>query len=328
MINQSLVEQAIQAVSEHDDLEYLQRLFDMLGAFGNLKDKGESMLWHAVRFNESVEVVKLLLGRGATPNDNILKTAIIHNPNPNITMQLCDAFGKLEQEQLDAAFLYAAASCHDDILIRYFHKLGANLSATLPMDIYMDQEDFSTDWEDEDEYEFDEHPVEQNAIVVAIYENPQPDLMVEHLSSLGVPVDTPDSEGYVPLLHALDNARVVQVLLEHHADPNCTDVHGNSALMLSCEAENGNTVFTLLKAGAEVHTVSSRGETALHQALMCHMRDNTEVVKALIEAGSDVNLPDKDGNMPLRLALSNCAPESVIRLLTNAGAQLELSDIS
>jgi ankyrin repeat protein len=193
------------------------------------------------------------------------------------------------------------------------------------MDIYPDpgymDGDFGTDESDDDDVWVDaSDPVLQNALVVALYENPDPVSMIRTLIELGVSAKRADEEGYTVLMHALDHPDVVKLLMTRDIDVDAVDLDGQTALMHACAGENSESALALIAAGADVHVVSESGETALHHALGCHLTDNLPVVRSLILAGADVNLPDASGALPLHTARLNCAGEAIIDLLERSGA--------
>jgi uncharacterized protein len=289
---------------------------------------GKSPLMYAAKSNPAESVFKTLLEAGSQVDFSHLSAAIVHNPNPEIAKLAYAELEPLPCDLLDRAFLLAVASNTDDVLVRFFVDKGADVQAMLPMDIYprcdedrFDMDDFDGEGDD-DVWMDEEDPVMQNAIVVAIYENPEPADMVELLISLGAKTDVVDDEGYSVIMHALDNLDVLKVLIRNGVDFDATDLGGLTALMYACEGENAEAALELINAGADVNKVSLAGENALHFALCCHMKDNLDVVRALIEAGMDVNFPDPDGFTPLHLARMNYAGEAVVKLLEDAGAVL------
>jgi len=291
-------------------------------------DDIQTLLRQACIDDAPVEMCTNLVRLHVFPACKLLREAVLNLENGKTFEALYDCIGTLiDQNELDELFLLACAARTDDTVVRYLVNKGANVRATMPMDIYPRVDPYQFEWEDdeddEDENEefVDDTSVRQNAIVVAIYENPKPSRMVGYLISLGVPVNEPDSEGYVPLLHALDDEEIVHALIAGNAEVNVTDPQGNTALMLACESENVASAIGLIEAGANVFTLSKQGYSALHFALMCHVQDNTEVVRALLKAGADPNLADKEGFTPLKLAMLNCALQSVIEVLKEGGAE-------
>jgi ankyrin repeat protein len=190
------------------------------------------------------------------------------------------------------------------------------------MDLYLADRDDADDVDVDEMWLRDEQSVDQNAIVVAIYENPDPVSMVAVLLELGVDPNAVDDEGYPVIIHAMDNAELVQVLLDGGVDPQSTDCHGMTPLMHACAADNNEVALLLLKYTKDIQAKSVTGETALHYALGCHLDDNTEVVQALIQSGCNVNEPDGDGLLPLDIARFNYCSEEIISLLTKAGAHM------
>ena len=105
-----------------------------------------------------------------------------------------------------------------------------------------------------------------------------------------------------------------------------------------CETENWNllhryTFFvnaTLVPAmikclhshGVLVNGLDRNGWTPLHFAAR---HNNCEVVKALIDAGADVNMRNKDGHPPLLLALKQQPfDKNVVRLFLENGTDLDM----
>ena len=77
-------------------------------------------------------------------------------------------------------------------------------------------------------------------------------------------------------------------------------------------------VKALIEAGADVNKAKNDGETPLYMAAS---NGHEAVVKALIEAGADVNKADDDGWTPLYMAAAN-GHEAVVKALIEAGADV------
>jgi ankyrin repeat protein len=304
----------------------LESLLTHIRDVNDFDEDGHTPLWHAVMYNEHPKVIETFVSAGSLVTWEMVSLAVIHNQNPKVALSLYRQMPLVSQEDLDRLFLLAAAANTTDQLVRFFLSEGASLDATMAMDLYLDPSEDLLEDTDEDAWELDDQSVQQNALVVAMYENPKPVGMVRTLLELGVNPNAIDAEGYPVLIHALDDPALVNVLLEGNTDANGTDVHGMNALMHACAADVNESALMLIDHTKDVNAVSDTGETALHYALGCHLGDNVTVVSALISAGADVNIPDGDGLLPLEIARFNYCSQQIIDLLVTSGARM--GDIS
>ncbi|MDB2414437.1 ankyrin repeat domain-containing protein [Rickettsiales bacterium] len=74
-----------------------------------------------------------------------------------------------------------------------------------------------------------------------------------------------------------------------------------TALIAACNNGNTEIAKALIKAGADVNLADNYGNIAL---IIACQNGYTETVKALIEAKADVNLTDSDGDTALMVATS------------------------
>jgi truncated hemoglobin YjbI len=128
------------------------------------------------------------------------------------------------------------------------------------------------------------------------------------------------------LLHdasAKKNLRMVELLLRLGADPNAGGHPPLYCVANECPVTGGGDVVqALVRAGARVDQRSdSKRCTALHMAAR---RGNTEVAKALLDCGADINARDRAGVTPLQRA-KNCRKAAVALLLASRGADARLS---
>lgn len=177
---------------------------------------------------------------------------------------------------------------------------------------------------------------------------------VKALLNKGVYVHTQDKDGRCPIVAAAYNNQleVADILLAAGADVNMKDDTIQSAYLISTMAGPDGYIDLLrktLKAGADVHSTDSDngtglirasdrghveivrellktdirvnhinriGWTALHEAVILGGGDerHTEIVRMLISAGADKNLPDKDGVTPLEHA-KNKGYTSIVKVL-------------
>lgn len=153
--------------------------------------------------------------------------------------------------------------------------------------------------------------------------------------------------GESPMLRAVDsgNLDIVEILLQHGAEPGRADDSGLTPLSLACEHGHGAIVHRLLAAGAEVNVPGAegalplalcarfapadtvarllalgaapdradvRGQTALMWAASS---GKTEALALLLEAGADVNRVTPAGFTPLFFSIASGNPQAVALLL-------------
>ena len=97
--------------------------------------------------------------------------------------------------------------------------------------------------------------------------------VVRFLLRKGVNINSQDDNGYTPLLMAADrkSSRTVRLLLRACAHPNLQTRHGNfSALMLASQAGARDSIYILLRSGADVTLEDRWGQTALWYARHNH----------------------------------------------------------
>ncbi|XP_019854775.1 PREDICTED: ankyrin-1-like [Amphimedon queenslandica] len=98
--------------------------------------------------------------------------------------------------------------------------------------------------------------------------------------------------------------KIVKLLLDFNADPNIQMIqfNGLTPLMLACYHENHNIVKLLLQAGVYVDAQSDHNWgriTALHIA---SIRNDTQLVRLLLNANADVNVQTTEGLTPMYIA--------------------------
>ena len=129
--------------------------------------------------------------------------------------------------------------------------------------------------------------------------------------------------GYAPLIKAAKAGKInsLELLLKSGADVNRIDTRGSSALIKAAARSAGSCVTALIKAGADVNVVNDAGETAV-----LHCARNSIPVDELIEAGADVNIWTKDkGSTALLEAVQirkKVPAERILNSLIQAGADV------
>ena len=103
---------------------------------------------------------------------------------------------------------------------------------------------------------------------------------------------------------------------------NVTSRYDGTALIAASHLGHVEVVRTLIRAGAPLDHVNNLGWTALIESIVLGDGGprHTETLRALIEAGANVNLADRDGHTPLALARRRGYAE-MIKLLERARAK-------
>ena len=142
------------------------------------------------------------------------------------------------------------------------------------------------------------------------------ELLLDH----GADPNSSTLAGQSPLMAAAirGNANAIRLLIEKDADVNASNGAGETALMLAATAGNPHSVALLLEKGASASAKSKRNETALGNAATSGV---TEIVRMLLDRGAEVNVRNIRGYSPLMLAASSdTIPAEVVRLLLAKGA--------
>lgn len=100
------------------------------------------------------------------------------------------------------------------------------------------------------------------------------------------------------------------------ADPNALDKDGTSPMCAAVTWGFDEIVQLLIRFGADVN-VQNRGTrwTPLHAAAF---QEHGKIIMALLEAGSDINRPDKEGRSPIDFA---SVSESIWPLFASRGCE-------
>jgi len=133
------------------------------------------------------------------------------------------------------------------------------------------------------------------------------------------------------LIKAIKSKREITDLLLSRADPTCSATCETPCLSLAIQAGDYKTILELLEHSPPVDgTSTSTGNTSLHDTLTTSFdpTERLELVSELIFLKADVNAKNLAGKTPLDLASeSNCC-ESLIKLLTDHGAELSKQPVT
>jgi ankyrin repeat protein len=103
---------------------------------------------------------------------------------------------------------------------------------------------------------------------------------------------------------------------------NITSRYDGTALIAAAHLGHAEVVRALIAAGAPLDHVNNLGWTALIESIVLGDGGprHTDTLQALVEAGANVNLPDREGRTPLALARARSYP-AMVRQLERAGAR-------
>jgi len=104
-----------------------------------------------------------------------------------------------------------------------------------------------------------------------------------------------------------DNVPMLKLALELGGDPRAiTSPYDGTALIAAAHLGHDEVVRTLIAAGAPLDHVNNLGWTAVIESIVLGDGGHRHVacLKALLDAGANPNLPDRQGHTPLALARS------------------------
>ena len=143
--------------------------------------------------------------------------------------------------------------------------------------------------------------------------------MVKVLIKLGADANAQDKYGHSPLhLANGTNLRMVITLINAGADVNIQDHVGNIPLYIMLGSNDLDVVKTMIRAGVDPNVENIEEKTLLNRAIKSNYV-NVEIIKALADAGADVNHRDKDGHTYLYYASKNLKID-IVKVLLDSGA--------
>jgi ankyrin repeat protein len=145
------------------------------------------------------------------------------------------------------------------------------------------------------------------------------------LISHGENANRKEADGTTPLFIAVENGNVemVRLLLDAGAKINARNDKKETPIMQLDEDASPELVELLLRFGARTNDTSKSRDTALITSV--GRRAKPEVVKALIDAGAQLDVQNEDGMTALMYAVDLECLETA-RLLVFAGANVNLRD--
>jgi ankyrin repeat protein len=297
----------------------------------------ETALYGAAGVAHHADMTRLLLERGANPND---EEAVYHSPETydNAAMKLLVETGKLTEENL-VLMLIRKHDWHDYEGAKYLLERGANpnlyrkrgwraMHHAIARDNRIEIIELLLD------HGADPTLPENGALVISMAARRGRGDVLALFERRSIPIELQGVEQLIAACARNDSATIRSIAAK---EPNLvTELKAGGAKVLAEFAGNGNAdgVRHLLDLGVDVNAPFTHGDgywdvgpnsTSLHVA---SWRAQHNVVKLLIERGATVNVADAKGSTPLSLAVRACvdsywtarrSPESVKALL-DAGA--------
>ncbi|XP_048255146.1 serine/threonine-protein phosphatase 6 regulatory ankyrin repeat subunit B-like [Haliotis rufescens] len=119
-----------------------------------------------------------------------------------------------------------------------------------------------------------------------------------------------------------NNAGVIRLLFDAGGDVNARDYLGETPLHVAVKSSSVECLNILLEANAMVDVVNADKQTPL----ICSNQTHTDIVKALVEAGSDINHADRNGRTGMHIA-AKCGDVDTVRYLCKKGVDINATDI-
>jgi ankyrin repeat protein len=145
------------------------------------------------------------------------------------------------------------------------------------------------------------------------------------LAKAGADLGAKERDRYdaVTIAAVADDVATLRVLLDLGASAKLvTSRHDGTALIAAAHLGHDEVVKLLIQAGAPLNHVNNLGWTALIESIVLGKGGprHSETLRALVRAGANVNLPDRDGMTPRALAWAR-GYWDMVRILENAGAR-------
>lgn len=145
------------------------------------------------------------------------------------------------------------------------------------------------------------------------------------LAKAGADMNAQERDRYdaVTIAAVADDVETLRLLLRLGASAKAvTSRYDGTALIAAAHLGHEEVVKTLIAAGAPLDHVNNLGWTALIESIVLGNggRRHTETLRALVAAGANVNLSDRNRRTPLALARSFGYRE-MVQILEKAGAR-------
>ena len=134
-----------------------------------------------------------------------------------------------------------------------------------------------------------------------------------------------DRYDIVTIAAVANDLPMLRIALDGGGDARAvTSRYDGTALIAAAHLGHAEVVRTLIRAGAPLDHVNNLGWTALIESIVLGNGGprHTDTLRALVEAGANVNLADRNRRTPLALARTRgSAYAEMVRILEKAGAR-------
>ena len=132
-----------------------------------------------------------------------------------------------------------------------------------------------------------------------------------------------DRYDIITIASVANDVPMLRIAIEGGGNPRAvTSRYDGTALIAAAHLGHAEIVRMLIAAKAPLDHVNNLKWTALIESIVLGDggRNHTETLRALVEAGADVNIPDGSGSTPLKLARDRGYRE-MVAILEKAGAK-------
>jgi ankyrin repeat protein len=148
---------------------------------------------------------------------------------------------------------------------------------------------------------------------------------ISALVQAGADINAKENDRYdaVTIAAVADDVGTLRMLLQLGASAKqVTSRYDGTALIAAAHLGHDLVVKMLIDAGAPLDHVNNLGWTALIESIVLGNggRRHTETLRALVQAGANVNLADRNGQSPLALARAR-RYQTMVQILEKAGAK-------
>lgn len=136
--------------------------------------------------------------------------------------------------------------------------------------------------------------------------------------------DRQTGEGAIHIVTRRRDTQYLLYLLRNRANPNLADSEGNTAMHIAAQIGYHDGIRWLDVVEADVNATNSRGETPL---ILAVQQRNEDVVRQLIEAGADPDIPDAVVGMSARdYAERDVRGARIVAILDEAEPQAQAAE--